>query len=75
MKMKEITMSASRTINLGNYESMTVKGGCTIELTDVEGVRVGQDSWGDQDVVHNVAIKEIKTQMEKMFIALKPKTK
>lgn len=32
MHTKEITITASRTINLGNYNSLKVEGSCTINL-------------------------------------------
>lgn len=63
MKISQISISAQRTINLGNYESMQVRGECTIDL-------------GENDLIDDArmrAINEIKEQMTDVFNAVKPK--
>lgn len=62
MKISQITMSASRTINLGNYNSMQVQGSCTIDVDEEDLL----------DLVRSHAIDEIKEQMSEMFKSLKP---
>lgn len=67
MRIKEITVSASRTINLGNYESLRVEGSCTMELQPHEAEAEFVDAARKQ------AIEEIKTQMNQAYNAVKPK--
>ena len=62
-KIKEITVGASRTINLGNYESMQIQGSCTIEVDDPSQVNFAREQ----------ALQEIKTQMNDAYRAIKPK--
>lgn len=62
-KIKEITISSSRTINLGNYESMQVQGSCTIEIDDSSQLELARDK----------AIQEVRKQMNEVYIATKPK--
>ena len=62
-KIKEITISSSRTINLGNYESMQVQGSCTIEIDDPSQLELARDK----------AIQEVRKQMNEVYIATKPK--
>ena len=66
MKIKEITVGASRTINLGNYNSIKVEGSCTVELGDDE-----------QDDVFIAAARitatnEVKTQLVDAYKTIKP---
>ena len=62
-KIKEITVGASRTINLGNYESMQVQGSCTIEFDDPSQVNLARDQ----------ALQEVKTQMNEAYKSIRPK--
>lgn len=64
MRIKEITMTGSRTINLGNYNSIKIEGSCTIELAE-----------GESTVdARALALIEIKNQMNEMHNSLKPST-
>lgn len=63
MRIKEITVGASRTINMGNYESIRVEGSCTIELDDDDSV-IGP--------AREAAIAECKLQMNEAYKAIKP---
>lgn len=63
MKITQITISAARTINLGNYESLRVEGSCTIELDKADV---------DLAPVRKKALDEVKTQMNETYKKLKP---
>lgn len=63
--VKQISINAQRTINLGNYESMQVGGQCTID--------VGENA--SMSSAREMAIKEVVKQMEEAFKAVKPKGK
>lgn len=65
MKIKEITVGASRTINLGNYESLKVEGSCTVEVDDESELEQARAN----------AVKEVKVQMAKMYKLAKPSKK
>lgn len=65
IRIKEITISASRTINLGNYESMQVQGSCTVEIDANCG--------SDIVIARNKALEEVKIQMNEAYKAIKPK--
>lgn len=67
MRISTITVSASRTINTGNYNSMKVEGACTIELEP------GEDESPFIDIARRRAIAEIKLQMEECYKEVKPK--
>ena len=70
MKVVQIYMNASRTINLGNYESVKVEGACTIHFDELDGL-VGEEE--SLLAARVKAISEIKKQMEDAFVAIKPK--
>ena len=70
MKIKEITLSASRTINLGNYESMQVQGRCTIEFDEMDTLEDDKTVLAE---AHEKAVKEIKIQMSELYNEIKPK--
>lgn len=63
MKITQITVSASRTINLGNYESMQVQGSCTVEIDDAK----------ELPDARKAAVEECKTQMNEAYKAIRPK--
>ena len=63
--VKQISINAQRTINLGNYESMQVGGQCTIEVEENASVSCARE----------MAVKEVVKQMEEAFKAVKPKGK
>lgn len=65
MRIKEITVGASRTINLGNYESLKVEGSCTVELSEHDK--------GNVETARKIALEEVKTQMNEAYKATKPK--
>ena len=67
MKIKHITIGASRTINLGNYNSMRVEGSCTVEFDDDE-----TDVF-DVSQARALALDEVRTQMAVAYDELKPK--
>ncbi len=61
-KIKQITVGASRTINLGNYESMRVDGSCTIEIEDPSQIAFARAK----------ALEEVKLQMNEAYKSVKP---
>ena len=63
MKISQITISASRTVNLGNYNSLKVEGAATVTLDEHDLI----------DIARDAAIKEVKEQMEEAFKEFKPK--
>jgi hypothetical protein len=63
MKVKEITVGASRTINLGNYESLKIEGWCTMGLDENDEV----------GLVRLAAMDEVKTQLKEMYNEFRPK--
>lgn len=65
MRISKISIASSRTINLGNYESLQVRGECTVELDENDLIDVARDR----------AISEVKEQMQEAFAATKPKGK
>ena len=65
MKISQITITASRTINLGNYESLRVEGSATINIEE--------DKTCEQ--ARALAIAEVKQQMQETALACKPKGK
>lgn len=69
MKIKEITIGGSRTINLGNYNSIKVEGSCTVELGNDE-----QDNVSLEDA-RIMAIEEVKVQLVESYKRLKPPEK
>lgn len=69
MKIKEISIGGSRTINLGNYNSIRVEGLCTVEVGEKE-----QDE-KSLAAARDIAIQEVKTQLVAAYKALKPPEK
>lgn len=67
MKISSITLSASRTINTGNYNSLKVEGSATVELAD------GEDTPMQLEIARSRAIGEIKTQMQEAYNEVKAK--
>lgn len=63
MRMSSITVTGSRTINLGNYESLKVEGSCTVDLDESDII----------DLARQSAIDEIKLQMQEAAKQLQPK--
>jgi len=61
-KIKQITVGASRTINLGNYESMRIDGSCTIEIDDPSQITFARAK----------ALEEVKLQMSEAYKSIKP---
>lgn len=70
MRIKEITVGGSRTINLGNYNSIKVEGSCTVELNTLDDL--------DGDAVSNartLATNEVKSQLKEAMTTLSPQQK
>ena len=65
MRIKEITIGGSRTINLGNYESMQIQGSCTVSI----------DEKHDVDLARKTAVDELVLQLQSSYTAVKPKKK
>lgn len=63
MKISQITISASRTVNLGNFNNIKIEGSVTINLDENDLI----------DDARNIAVNEIKQQMKTAFTELKPK--
>ena len=69
MRIKEITIGASRTINLGDYNSIRVEGSCTIELNP------GEDESPFIENARSLAIEEVKCQLKEAYEKVKPPKK
>ena len=69
MKIKEITVGASRTINLGNYNSIKVEGRCTVELAD------GEDESPFIELAREKATNEVRELLKEAYTELKPPKK
>lgn len=65
MRIKGITVGASRTVNLGNYESVKVEGLCTVEIENGDDIALARAA----------AIDEVKTQMSQIFATVQPAKK
>ena len=66
MRIKEITVGASRTIDLGNYESIRVEGRATIELQE------GEDQSPFIEAARDKAIGEVREQLKEAYTKLQP---
>lgn len=69
MKITEITIGASRTINLGNYNNMKVQGSCTVTLNDNEATEEHLEE------AREMALIEVKKQLNDAYSEIKPKSK
>ncbi len=69
MFIKEITVGGSRTINLGNYNSIRVEGSCTVNLNENE-----QDE-AHLTLAREKALAEVKIQLVDAYKRLKPPEK
>jgi hypothetical protein len=67
MRIKEVTVGASRTINLGNYNSLKVEGRATLELDE------GEDTADHLAVAREIGMAEVKEQLKYAYEQLKPK--
>ena len=72
MKVSQISISISRTINLGNYESLQVKGQATIDFDEMDEL-MGEEKYLLE--ARKKAIDEVKLQMNQAFAETKPKVK
>ena len=72
MKVSQISISISRTINLGNYESLQVKGQATIDFDEMDEL-MGEEKYLPE--ARKKAIDEVKLQMNQAFAETKPKVK
>lgn len=63
MRIKEITVGASRTINLGNFNSIKV------ELSE------GEDQSPHIDAAREWALNEVKQQLKEAYVKIKPPSK
>lgn len=69
MHIREITVGGSRTINLGNYNSIKVEGSCTVHLSESEQ----EDLF--ISAAREVAMNEVKVQLVEAYKKLKPPEK
>lgn len=69
MRIKEITIGASRTINLGNYNSIKVEGRATVELEE------GEDGSPFIEAARDKAIEEVKLQLKEAYTKIQPPKK
>ena len=69
MRIKEITVGASRTINLGNYNSIKVEGRATIELGE------GEDGSPFIEAAREKGIEEVRCQLKEAYTKLQPPSK
>ena len=69
MRIKEITVGASRTINLGNYNSIKVEGSCTVELAE------GEDGSPFIEMARERATEEVKQQLKEAYVQISPPKK
>ena len=69
MRIKEITVGGSRTINLGNYNSIKIEGNCTVEFS------AGEEEDIFIEAARNMAIDEVKVQLKHAYANLKPPVK
>jgi len=67
MKIKQVRISASRTINLGDFNSLKIEGECVVQMPS-EGVYSSSDA-------RQLAIKEVKEQLKEAYTAFKPAKK
>jgi hypothetical protein len=67
MKLSQITISASRTINIGNYNSVKVEGSATVTFDEGEGDEL--DIADGRELAKN----EVMDQLKMMWAELKPK--
>ncbi len=65
MKIKQIRILVSRTVNIGDFNSLKIEGECTVELKDGESTFEARQ----------VAMDEIKIQLNEAFQKFKPKKK
>jgi hypothetical protein len=65
MKIKEITVGGSRTINLGNYNSIKVEGRCTVEIDDESELEKAREA----------ATEEVLSQMKHAYERFVPPKK
>jgi len=64
IRITQITVGASRTINLGNYNSLKIDGSCTVDI-DAE-------DRGLESLARSTAVEEVKKQLELAFKEFKP---
>jgi len=72
MKIKQIRINASRTINLGNYESLKIEGECTVEIDETDYL-LGEDDF--LPAARQKALDEVAVQLNNAYDKFKPKTK
>ena len=67
VRITQITIGASRTINLGNYNSLKVEGSVTVEIDAEDG--------GLESLARAMAIAEVKKQLEEAYSEFQPNGK
>ena len=67
MRISQITVTASRTVNTGNYNSLRVEGSATVDLSE------GEDKPMQLEIARGRAIDEIKTLMIEAYNEVKGK--
>ena len=65
MKLKQVTMTVSRTINLGNYESLRLEAGAVIEFEN------GEEP--DPKAARETMLAEVRLSLKEQFLAFKSK--
>jgi len=64
IRISQIRVCASRTINTGNYNSLKIEGECTVDID-------ASDS-GMESLARATALSEVKKQMEAAYKEFKP---
>ena len=64
IRISQIRVCASRTINTGNYNSLKIEGECTVDI-DAE-------DQGLESLARSMAVEEVKKQLELAFKEFKP---
>lgn len=65
MRIREISVTVSRTFNLGNYESLRLEAGATGELQDGDDIGAGRAA----------LLEEARESLRAQHAAFKPKEK
>jgi hypothetical protein len=64
MKIKQVRVAASRTVNLGNFNSLKIEGECTVEVEDGESTMKARAA----------ALDEVKIQLGEAYKKFRPKS-
>ncbi len=65
MKLKQISITVSRTFNLGNFESLRVEAGAVAELADAEA----------PEIARAAMLEEVRTSLREQYTNFAPPKK